>query len=130
MMMCKEDMQEEDYVEDGTPVLHSIDCIVQGEQRADGNVVLSCMEAGLHALRQRFTHVAKIIMQSDNAKNLAGKQTKLLLPHVCSGAWLKLVVYYHNEAQSGKDVCDTHFPMNRHNLMLICSPPPSSLLQL
>ena len=67
------------------------------------------MEAALHALRQRFTHVAKINMQSENAKIFAGKQTKLLLPHVCSVAGLKLVVYYHNEAQSGKDGCDTHF---------------------
>ena len=102
-------MQEEADEEDGTPALHFIDCIVQGEQRADGNVVLSCLEAALHALKQRFPHIAKIIMQSDNAKNLAGKQTKLLLPHVCSAAGLKLVAYYHNEAQSGKDVCDTHF---------------------
>ena len=103
--------------EDGTPALHFIDeedgtpalhFIVQGEQRADGNVVLSCLEAALHALRQRFPHIAKIIMQSDNAKNLAGKQTKLLLPHVCSAAGLKLVAYYHNEAQSDKDVCNTH----------------------
>ena len=28
---------------------------------------------------------------------------------MCSAAGLKLVAYYHNEAQSGKDVCDTHF---------------------
>ncbi|KAL5475612.1 hypothetical protein EMCRGX_G025445 [Ephydatia muelleri] len=80
-----------------------------GEQKADGNVVLSCLEAVLHALKQRFPHVSKIIIQSDNAKNLAGKQTKLLLPHVCSAAGLKLVAYHHNEAQSGKNVCDTHF---------------------
>ena len=90
----EEDMQEVDDAEDGTPALLFIDCIVQGEQGADGNVVLSCMEAALHALRQQFTHVAKIIMQSDNANFLAGKQTKLLLPHVCSVAGLKLVVYY------------------------------------
>ena len=80
--------------------------VVQDEQKADGNIVLSCLEA---ALRQRFPHVTKLIVQSDNAKNLAGKQTKLLLLYVCSAAGLKLVAYYHNEAQSGKDVCDTHF---------------------
>ena len=73
--------------------LHFIDCVVQDEQKADGNVVLSCLEAGLHALRQRFPHVTKLIVQSDNAKNLAGKQTKLLLPYVCSAAGLKLVAY-------------------------------------
>ena len=67
------------------------------------------MEAALHALRHRFPYVSKIIVQSDNAKNLAGKQTKLLLPYVCSAAGLKLFAYYHNEAQNGKDVCDTHF---------------------
>ena len=61
--------------------LHFTDCIVQGEQRADGNVVLSCMEAALHVLRQRFTHVAKIIMQSDNAKILLA--SKLAAPASC-----------------------------------------------
>ena len=91
------------------PTLHFIDCIVQGEQKCDANVVLSCFEAAFHVLRSRFPHVKKIIIQSDNAKNLAGKQSKLLLPHVCSAAGFKLVAYYHNEAQSGKDVCDTHF---------------------
>ena len=82
---------------------------MQGEQKCDGNIVLSCFEAALHALRCQFPHVKKLIIQSDNARNLAGKQTKLLLPHVCSAAGIKLVAYYHNEAQSGKDICDTHF---------------------
>ena len=91
------------------PTLHFIDCIVQGQQKCDANVVLSCFEAAFHVLRSRFPHIKKIIIQSDNAKNLAGKQSKLLLPHVCSAAGFKLVAYYHNEAQSGKDVCDTHF---------------------
>ena len=89
--------------------LHFIDCIVEGEQKADANVVLSCLEAAFRALKLRFPHVEKIIVQSDNAKNLAGRQTKLFLPHVCSASGLKLVAYFHNEAQSGKDVCDTHF---------------------
>ena len=55
-------------------ILHFIDCIVQGEQKADRNVVLSCLESALHALRQWFPHVSKIIVQSDNATNLTGKQ--------------------------------------------------------
>eukprot|EP00731_Ephydatia_muelleri_P026723 Em0018g823a len=105
--------EDEEEVDDDKGVdevdLHFIDCVVQNEQKADGNIVLSCLEAALHALRQRFPHVTKLIVQSDNAKNLAGKQTKLLLPYVCSAAGLRLVAYYHNEAQSGKDVCDTHF---------------------
>ena len=102
-----EDVHDED--EHDAAAIHFIDCIVQGEQRADGNIVLSCLEAAFHALRQLFPYVSKIIVQSDNAKNLAGKQTKLLLPYVCSAAGLKLLAYYHNEAQSVKDVCDTHF---------------------
>eukprot|EP00731_Ephydatia_muelleri_P032444 Em0023g951a len=80
-----------------------------GEQKCDANVVLSCFEAAFHVLRSRFPHIKKIIIQSDNAKNLAGKQSKLLLPHVFSAAGFILVAYYHNEAQSWKDVCDTHF---------------------
>ena len=43
----------EEENEDGTPALHFIDCIVQGEQRADG-----ILEATLHALKQRFPHIA------------------------------------------------------------------------
>ena len=30
--------------------LHFIDCIVQDEQKADANVVLTCLEAAMHAL--------------------------------------------------------------------------------
>ena len=55
--------------------------VVQDEQKADGNIVLSCLEAALHALRQQFPHVTKLIVQNDNAKNLAGKQTKLCDTH-------------------------------------------------
>ena len=78
--------EDEEEVDDDKGVdkvdLHFIDCVVQDEQKADGNIVLSCLEAALHALRQRFPHVTKLIVRSDNAKNLAGKQTKLLLPYV------------------------------------------------
>lgn len=102
------DLEENDSTQDKVN-LHFIDCIVEGEQKADANVVLSCLEAAFRALKLRFPHVEKIIVQSDNAKNLAGHQTKLLLPYVCSASGLKLVAYFHNEAQSGKDVCDTHF---------------------
>ena len=90
--------------------LHFIDCVVLDEQKADGNIVLSCLEAALHALRQQFPHVTKLIVRSGNAKNLAGKQDQAAPSiYVCSAAGLKLVACYHNEAQSGKDVCDTHF---------------------
>ena len=60
-----------------------------------------------------------LIVQSDNGKNLAGKQTKLLLPHVCSAAGLKLLAYFHNEAQSGKDICDTYFSHQQTRWILI-----------
>ena len=113
-MECAQEVEEDggevvENVETDNVALHFIDCIIQDEQKADANVVLSCLEAAMHVIRRRFPHLTKVIFQSDNAKNLAGKQTKLLLPHVCSAAGMKLVAYYHNEAQSGKDVCDTHF---------------------
>ena len=73
---------------------------------ADGTVVLSCLEAALYALSQQFPYFYKIIVQSEN---LADKQTKRFLPYVYSAAGLKLLTYYHNKSQSGKDVCDTHF---------------------
>ena len=110
------DMGADVEQENDQQILHFFDCIVQGEQKCDSNIVLSCFEAALHALRCQFPHVKKLIIQSDNARNLAGKQTKLLLPHVCSAAGFKLVAYYHNEAQSGKDVCDTHFSHQQTHL--------------
>ena len=88
--------------------LHFFDCIGLGELKCNGIIVLSCFEAALHALRCRFPYDKMVITQSDDARNLAGKQMKLLLPHVCSASGFKLVAYYHNEAHSGKDVCDTH----------------------
>ena len=103
------DMEEDGDLGSDMVALHFIDCIVQDEQKADANVVLSCLEAAMHALKHRFPYLTKIIVQSDNAKNLAGKQTKQFLPYVSSAAGLKLVGYFHNEAQSSKDVCDTHF---------------------
>ena len=56
-----EDVHDED--EHDATAIHFIDCIVQGEQRADGNIVLSCLEAAFHALRQRFPYVSKIMPQ-------------------------------------------------------------------
>ena len=66
----------------------------------------------MHALRLQFPHVTTVIVHSDNAKNLAGQQIKLLLHHVCSAAGLKVMAYYHNEAQSGK-MCVTHTSLIR-----------------
>ena len=48
--------------------------------------MLSCFEAALHALRCRFPYDKKFIIQIDNVRNLVEKQTKQLLPHVCSAA--------------------------------------------
>eukprot|EP00731_Ephydatia_muelleri_P028157 Em0019g1030a len=70
-------LEENDSTQDKVN-LHFIDCIVEGEQKADANVVLSCLEAAFRALKLRFPHVEKIIVQSDNAKNLAGRQTKCI----------------------------------------------------
>ena len=89
--------------------LHFIDCIVQGEQKAYSNVVLSCLEAAFHALRQWFPHIKKVIVQSDKCKKRWWQTNQAALPYVCSAAGLKLAAYFHNEPQSGKDVCATHF---------------------
>ena len=43
--------------------LHFIDCIVQDEQKADATVVLTCLEAAMHALRRRFPHVSKVLFR-------------------------------------------------------------------
>ena len=73
-------------------------------------MLILCLDSALHALRQQFLHVNKLITGSDNAKNLAGKQSVSCI--MC--AWLQLfktIAYYHNEVhvQRGNNVCDTHF---------------------
>ena len=110
------DMEEDGDLGSDMVALHFIDCIVQDEQKADANVVLSCLEAAMHALKHRFPYLTKIIVQSDNAKNLAGKQTKQFLPYVSSAAGLKLVGYFHKAAK----MCATPiFPTSRPKWMHI-----------
>ena len=65
--------QQVDETGKAAMALHFIDCIVQGEQKADSSVVLSCLEAAFHALRKRFPHIKKVIVQSYNAKKLCWK---------------------------------------------------------
>ena len=55
--------------------LHFIDCIIQDEQKADANVVLTCLEAAMHALQCRCPRMSKVIVQSDDATNLASRQS-------------------------------------------------------
>ena len=48
--------EDEEVVEDNDlqtkkVALHFIDCIIQDQQKADANVVLSCLEAAMHAMR-------------------------------------------------------------------------------
>ena len=47
---------------------HFIDCVVHDEQKADGNIVLSCLEAALHAVRQRFPHVKVLVCKLGRTK--------------------------------------------------------------
>ena len=89
--------------------LHFVDSIVDGDKKADSSVALYCLEATFHVLRQHFPHVRKVILQSDNAKTFGGNVTTQLLPLVARAAGLECTGYYHNEAGTGKDVCDTHF---------------------
>ena len=74
------DVEEDGDLGSDKVALHSIDCTVQDEQKANANVVLTCLEAAMHALKHQFPYLTKIIVQSDNAKNLAVKQTKTFLP--------------------------------------------------
>ena len=72
--------------ENDQSTLHFFDCIGLGELQCDGIIVLSCFEAALHALKCRFPHDKMVIIQTDDARNLSGKQMTLLLPHVCSAS--------------------------------------------
>ena len=88
---------------------HFVESIVDGDEKAHSSVALSCLEATFHVLRQQFPHVRKVILQSDNAKTFGGNVTTQLLSLVAKAAGLECIGYYHNEAGTGKDVCDTHF---------------------
>ena len=39
---------------------------------------------------------------------MPSKDMKLLVHQVVSAASINLLAYYHNEAATGKDICDTH----------------------
>eukprot|EP00731_Ephydatia_muelleri_P013287 Em0007g597a len=108
-----EDLQEEGDEEDGTPALHFIDYIVQGEQRADGNVVLSSDSEGTCVQkrkdRRRYTkrskgmskreiqHLQKWREDEEALKRIRAvypqcaeclnhfKSHQLLVKHVCGG---------------------------------------------
>ena len=60
---CQAEGEVGDMEEEGSDkvALHFIDCIVQDEQKADANAVLSCLEAAMHALKNRFPYLTKII---------------------------------------------------------------------
>ena len=59
--------EDEEVVEDNDlqtkkVALHFIDCIIQDEQKADANVVLSCFEAAMHAMQRHFPYLTKVIV--------------------------------------------------------------------
>ena len=87
-----------------------IDCIVLADdERSDALIVVSCLKAGLRALHHCFPHLRRVFFQSDNAKNFAGKVTKMFIHQAVSACGMNLIAYYHNEAAAGKDICDSHF---------------------
>ena len=86
-----------------------MDCIVQDAEKSDSFVALSWLEDGLHALHQHFPHLKQVILQSDNAKNISGKDMKMFVHQVVSSTGMELLAYHHNEAAAGKDVCDIHY---------------------
>ena len=51
-----EDEEEVDADKGKTEWISILLSVVQDVQKADGNIVLSCLEAALHALRQQFPH--------------------------------------------------------------------------
>ena len=104
---CSKEDAVNDHESDTT--LHFVDCVVQDDEKSDSFVALSCLEAGLHALHWRFPHLKQVILQSDNAINLSGKDMKMFVHQAVSSTGMELLAYYHNEAAAGKDVCDTHF---------------------
>ena len=89
--------------------LHFVDCIVLDDEKSDAFIAISCIEAGLRAIRHHYPHLKHVIFQSDNAKNFAGKVTKMYLYQAAIACGMTLVAYYYNEAAVGKDVCNSHF---------------------
>ena len=116
--MCEMNAAKNDTsLEDGSCIetgeksmhLHFVDCIVLDDEESDAFIAISCIEAGLRAIRHHYPHLKHVIFLSDNAKNFAGKVTKMYLHQAAIACGMTLVAYYHNEAAAGKDVCDSHF---------------------
>ena len=74
-MDCAEEMEEGD--------LPFIVCIIQDEQKADANVVLTCLEAAMHALWRQFPYLTKVIVQSNNACKKPCWQADQVVPASC-----------------------------------------------
>ena len=104
---CSKEDAVNDHDSDTT--LHFVDCIVQDDEKSDSFIALSCLEAGLHALHRRFPHLKQVILQSDNAKNISGKDMKMFMRQAVSSKGMELLAYHHNEAAARRDVCDAHF---------------------
>ena len=67
------------------------------------------MPIGWTASTPPFPQLRRVIFQSDNAKNFAGKVTKMFIHQAVSACGMNLIAYYHNKAAAGKDICDSHF---------------------
>ena len=70
--------------------LHFVDRIVDGDEKADSSVALSCLEATFQVLRQHFPH-KMVILQSGNAKTFGGNVTTQLVPLVARAAGLEYI---------------------------------------
>ena len=63
----------------------------------------------MKTIRHHYPHLKHVNFQDDNAKNFAGKITKMYLHQGAIACGMALVANYHNEAAAGKYVCDLHF---------------------
>ena len=105
--MCEMNATENDTsLEDGSCIetgeksicLHFVDCIVLDDEKSDAFIAISCIEAGLRAIRHHYPNLKHVIFQSDNAKNFTGKVTKMYLHQAAIACGMTFVAYNHNEA--------------------------------
>ena len=97
---CSEEMCEmnaakiDTSLEDGSCIksdeksmrLHFVDCIVLDDEKSDAFIAISCIEAGLSAIRHHYPHLKHVIFQSDNAK-------KTLLARLPRCTYIKLLLH-------------------------------------
>lgn len=85
------------------------DQVIEGDNKQDGDAVISLSEAFFAQLRRDLPHIHKMTLQSDNAAYYHSKVFIVLVPLVALRYGFEIVRIIRTETQDGKGLVDAHF---------------------